>query len=255
MGIGDEIMVSGEVERLAAGTKDVYAVCDARGGRAKHRWHYVWDGNPHIARPNQPYTHEIFNHGGARPYIAGKQDMRWLWRKYRPSPGKLYLTKYIDYVKEVSNGYVVFNPDLKPGAPTNKQWPVTYWNELVRSNQHVRWLQIGEGHGVRVPGAKFLKTDTFWHACGALAGARAVVLQEGGLHHAAAALGLRPVVIFGGFISPDCTGYNDHHNLFATDAQYPLGCGMRFACRHCADSMLSITPADVMRQLETALEQ
>jgi len=259
MGIGDEIMVSGEVELLAAGTDHVYAICDARGGRAKHRWHYVWDGNPHIARPHAAYTHELFNHGGARPYISAKLDMRWVWRKYRPLPGRLYLTKYIDHLKAVASGHVVFNPDLKSGAPVNKQWPREYWEALVRDTPQVSWLQIGEGDGVntgwRVPGARYLQTPTFWHACGALAGARAAVLQEGGLHHAAAALGTPAVVIFGGFIAPDCTGYNAQQSIFVPTEEHPLGCGMRFYCEHCAKAMRSIQPTDVMQRLEKILEQ
>jgi FkbM family methyltransferase len=59
-------------------------------------------------------------------------------------------------------------------------------------------------------------------AAGVLSGASLLISPEGGLHHAAAALGVRAVVIFGGFISPATTGYALHTNLFT--AARPAGC-------------------------------
>jgi hypothetical protein len=61
----------------------------------------------------------------------------------------------------------------------------------------------------------------------ASSGAALLISPEGGLHHAAAALGVRAVVIFGGFISPATTGYELHTNLF-TGGQ---ACGMRIPAR------------------------
>jgi ADP-heptose:LPS heptosyltransferase len=91
-------------------------------------------------------------------------------------------------------------------------------------------------------------------ASAVLAGAALLISPEGGLHHAAAALGLRAVVIFGGFISPATTGYDLHRNFF-TGGQ---ACGMRLACAHCAEAMARITPEEVAaaarEQLEDARE-
>ena len=62
-----------------------------------------------------------------------------------------------------------------------------------------------------------------------LSGARAAVLHEGGLHHAAAALGMPAVVLFGGMISPRNTGYDVHVNL-AIDDPEALGWRISASC-------------------------
>lgn len=73
------------------------------------------------------------------------------------------------------------------------------------------------------------------------------------MHHAAAALGIPAVVIFGGYVSPAQTGYAAQMNLF-TGGQ---PCGRRTECAHCADAMSDITPAmvaDALHQLEGKLK-
>lgn len=90
-----------------------------------------------------------------------------------------------------------------------------------------------------------IQTPDFWRACAILSRASAYVGHEGGLHHAAAALGIPGVVIFGGFISPETTGYDCHVNLFTGGN----ACGNRTPCMHCRDAMNRITPEAVAEAL------
>jgi ADP-heptose:LPS heptosyltransferase len=83
-------------------------------------------------------------------------------------------------------------------------------------------------------------------AAATLSRARAAVLPEGGLHHAAAAVGVKSIVIYGGYISPQQTGYNLHENIFTGGEP----CGMRIPCRHCEKAMASIAPEMVMEKLK-----
>ena len=41
-----------------------------------------------------------------------------------------------------------------------------------------------------------------------------VITTEGGAHHAAAALGIEAIVLYGAFISPKNTGYSHQHNIY-----------------------------------------
>ena len=50
--------------------------------------------------------------------------------------------------------------------------------------------------------------------------------------HAAAALDKKAVVLFGGYIHPNTTGYNFHYNIYIDIEDSP--CGMRKYCEHCA---------------------
>ena len=124
---------------------------------------------------------------------------------------------------------------------------------LVQLRRDLDWVQLGPP-GTRVlEGARLVATPDFRAACAELAGARAAVLPEGGLHHAAAALDVRAVVIFGGMTAPANTGYDSHVNLFEPmNGASP--CGQRVACGHCARAMATIRPATVAEQLERILD-
>jgi ADP-heptose:LPS heptosyltransferase len=99
-----------------------------------------------------------------------------------------------------------------------------------------------------MPGDKLPRvvTHSFRDALGVLSLARLYIGPEGGLHHAAAALGIPAVVIFGGFNSPKSTGYPWQSNITGSSGE---PCGSVAACWHCRDAMASIT---VERVLEAA---
>jgi ADP-heptose:LPS heptosyltransferase len=252
MGMGDELMVAGEVKDRADGRTRKYAIFDARKGGI-HRWHECWEGNPLIAYPGTHYDERYYNHGGARPYILEKSVNRWFWRAYEPKPADLFFTPTeLEYAAHAA-GKVVIQPSLKGNASPNKDWRRHRWAKLIESAPSIPWLQIGTGAEPRLLGVPFLVTPTFRSAAAAVKGARAVLLQEGGLHHAAAAVGTPAVVLFGGFISPRVTGYPGQINLFLDSKEYPLGCGMRANCMHCERAMETFHPQHVKRQLEALL--
>lgn len=253
MGIGDEIMVTGEVEKRGAGNARRFAIRDPRYGKGEHRWHEMWEGNPRIAKPGEQFDDWIVNTGGHRPYIQQKTSNRWFWKKYEPIPGRIYLTEDEKNLADWSVvDKVILQPSIKHGASPNKNWGLANWQALVDRGTHIPWLEVGQGEP-RLRGVQFLRTPTFRAACGVLSGARAAVLQEGGLHHAAAALSVRALVIFGGFISPEVTGYRRQKNMFVRTADHPLGCGMRVPCAHCVAVMAQLTPAMILRTLEEML--
>ncbi len=84
-----------------------------------------------------------------------------------------------------------------------------------------------------------------------LSHAQAYLGPEGGLHHAAAALRVRAVVIFGSFISPETTGYPFHANCYVADAHAP--CGRWGDCAGCRAAMDAISPELVARTLNHLL--
>ena len=88
-----------------------------------------------------------------------------------------------------------------------------------------------------------MPAGSFIAACGLLSGATAYVGPEGGLYHAAAALGVPAVAVFGGYIDPANQGYDDprYVNLYEPmDGESP--CGQRIDCPHCMKAMAKITP-------------
>lgn len=251
MGIGDELMMAGEARRRAAsGEGKRFLMLDKRGDP---KWHFVWEGNPHIARPGDPYDGVIGYRNGKRPYIESITPTQYTFRRFDPLPADIEITVGSKALAPLAAGAIVFNPTVKQRAPVNKDWGLARWKALLARGVGYRWLQIGEPGVPVLRGAEYIATRHFWDACGVMQGARAVICHEGALHHAAAALGVPTIVIRGGFISPKVTGYAGQVDLYVENERHPLGCGMRTPCGHCADAMAAITPERVLRELKVLL--
>ena len=76
--------------------------------------------------------------------------------------------------------------------------------DLLRDNG-IAVYQTSYGQ-VRLFGVREIKISTFRQAAAAISGFPLVIVPEGGLHHAAAAVGTPAIVIFGGCIPPAVSG-------------------------------------------------
>jgi ADP-heptose:LPS heptosyltransferase len=180
-----------------------------------------------------------------RPYHTAKADDKWTYNlDFRPEPGEIYFSSGEREIGETYRDRVIIEPHIKPSASPNKQWGWDRWSALCKllMKSGVRPTQLGP-QGIRLlDGADFVATPTFRVAAAILARARAAVLPEGGPHHAAAACSVPAVVIFGGYIAVETTGYEMHRNLGVKVGE---ACGNRRPCKHCADVMAAITPEQV----------
>ena len=251
MGWGDELLATGQAKaRQAAGdTRRVRIL----GADKQARWNELWDGNKRLVRPFEfgDFLY-IINGPGARPYIAAKSRQAWTWRDFTPTPGEIAFTAAELAFAARWQPDVIIEPTLKPRASPNKHWGEPAWRKFVAlaAAEGIRLAQLAPAPHVVLPGVEWIATPDFRHAAAVLARARAYVGHEGGLHHAAAAVGVPGVVIYGGFISPRQTGYSMHTNLFTADEP----CGMRVHCRHCERAMASIEPEQVLAALRQKLD-
>lgn len=224
--------------------------------QGKLRWSPIFDGNPRIARMNEVCDYQELVARGAdnlRPYHTAKTPERWRYNlDFRPEAGELYLTYAEKAFGARYPGRLILEPHIKPGASPNKAWGWNRWQRLARLfiAAGMPVTQLGAPGTRALDGAEFVATDSFRMACAVIARARAVVLQEGGCHHAAAAFGVPGVVIFGGFTPVELTGYAMHRNLGASLGE---ACGMRTPCPHCAEWMAGITPGRVFDELRGIL--
>lgn len=219
------------------------------------RWHQMWQGLQYVAQPADNGQFAVIVNGpGARPYILEKHPTHWVWnREYRAPLGEIHLWPDETAFGVEARPYVIVEPHVKHRSSPNKYWGWVRWNKLVfeLKKRRIYVAQIGPEGVPLLEGVKFIPTPTFRHACAVLAASRGAVLPEGGLHHAAAALGVRAVVIFGGYIGTEITGYTSHVNLGATGAD---ACGCRMPCQHCAAWMARIDPAMVANEMKRLLE-
>jgi len=253
VGWGDELMAAGEAQRLFERNGKHAVIVDKLGNIRKH---LAWAYNPIIRHRWDRVSpiNRIQNGPSVRPYIQAKTLNNWLWKPYAPTPAVLY---FDDIEKaealRVSRGdFIVLEPNLKPKASPNKSWGRLNWMILARlmRKNGLRPVQLAPFGAQVTEGIDVIRTHDFRIACSVLAHARAAVLPEGGLHHAAAAVGTRAVVIYGGFISPAQTGYTLHRNIFTGGEP----CGRRQPCPHCAEAMKQITPELIMRNLLEVLK-
>ena len=248
-------MASGVARRLQARDRRPVAILDRHG---RPRWHAIWNGNPRIARPAEVAAgldvQRYVDGPGRRPYIERVTPERFVFRRdWRASRGEIYLSAEERAFGARARGCLVIEPHLKARASSNKRWPLRYWQDLVAARSDLDWVQLGPLGTERLQGVRLIETSSFRLACAVLACARAAVLPEGGLHHAAAALRVPAVVIFGGYVSPCVTGYPDHANIYRPHTIDSGSCGMRRPCQGCADSMARIAVDEVLERLEGKL--
>ena len=228
----------------------------AFGDRQKIRWgpfsEIAFKNNPNIARPGSENDRDIEwidYYKGHRVY--NKQDgSRWRWNyDFKAIPGEIFMTMdEIEDGKRYGSGFVLIEPNVpaKKLVRNNKQWPVERYQEVAYALMYKygrRVIQFCyDGMTYRLNQVTPVQTKSFRDAMAIMANASLYVGPEGGLHHAAAALGIPGVVLFGGFIPPAVTGYEMHVNLTGG----AKACGSLTDCEHCKRAMNAITVDDVI---------
>jgi ADP-heptose:LPS heptosyltransferase len=250
MGIGDQIIGTG-MARGSAGRGERIAFGNGKRLIWDHNSPTIFRNNPNIAHPGQEYAKNvrwIDFYKGHRIYNRASNG-HWIWNyEFKITPGEIYFDASED-VHPDDPDLILVEPNVpnKPCGP-NKQWPVGHWAEiaieLTRAGFKVRQFEYGGPNHV----AEKILTRTFRDAAALLKSARLAILPEGGLHHAAAAVGTPSVVIFGGFAPPGVLGYPEHVNLTGG-----VACGSFSRCQHCIEAMNAISINDVIDASERLL--
>ena len=148
--------------------------------------------------------------------------------------------------------YVAVEPHTKDSFTVNKQWGFERWQAVADRlrAEGVRLLQVGEAGKPLLEGVEDATGRFGIRETGAvLHHASLLLTPEGGLMHLANAVGTRAVVVYGGYVSPDLTGYPENINLYAPVDCAP--CGLRRACLH--DRRACMDAITVDRVVESAL--
>lgn len=258
MGFGDEIMATG----MARGAK-------ARGkriafGDGKQIIFSPWSEqmfrfNPNIARPGDERDNDIEwirHHKGSRLYNSVSTDRsRWIWNMaFRPVPGEMFFSESeLTFAASVGSGFVVIEPNVPwhKQIAKNKDWGLARYQQVVdvlkRSGHRVVQFAAGK---FRLDGVDVVEAPDFRAALAVLGQAALYLGPEGGLHHGAAAVGIPAVVLFGGWIPPQVTGYDTHTNIVSGRDGV---CGRLSTCRHCKDAMNAITVDEVCAAAQSYL--
>lgn len=213
----------------------------------------IFHGNPNIAKPGQERNSNIEwvpFYRGNRLYNTQSETVprRWIWNyDFRPIPGEMFFSREeLNFADRMRPGFIVIEPNVpiyKSVAP-NKQWPAERYEEVARrlvADGHVV-VQLKHGAPISLKSASSIHSPNFRNALAMLQRASLYIGPEGGMHHGAAAVNVPGVVLFGGFIPPQVTGYDTHTNLTGNSTE---ACGSLKKCDHCIAAMRSIEVEEV----------
>lgn len=261
MGVGDEIMASGRAKILyAQDPARRVMITDLNG---KPRWACdptgapLWEGLAWIAHPTRDRnaTDIQFMKDGprCRAYIDYNKGFTRTtginftagWRA-RDQIGFIQLSEAemrfaTDMARKIGP-FVIIEPLVKLQANPNKQWGRAKWQSLAEllKREGLNPIQIGGPSTVRLDGLTLAATPNFRYGAALMKFSRWNFLPDGGLHHAAAALGLPATVLWGGTNDPETLGYPGHENIFT-----PPMCGKWLPCPHCRRIWNALTAEEV----------
>lgn len=242
MGFGDCLLASG-IAKKARLFKPGKKICIGDGTQVE--WNEVYENNPYLSKEVVPGCIWVHSHKGFRPYIENGEITaeKMVWKRdFKASPGELFLTE-----KEVSKwdayeAFVYIEPNIKGWLGSNKDWGFERWQDVVNELHDVDFVQ---GPGRKLEGVTQVDTESFRDACALLSRASLFAGTDGGLHHAAAALGKRAVVVWGGFTHPRNLGYDSHINLHSGVEP----CGSLKDCPHCKKAMDAVPVEKVVKAI------
>jgi len=266
LGVGDNIIASSLAKGARLRGKRI-----AFGDGSKLIWDQnsepVFRHNPNVIFPGSPLSGSDVEwvpfYKGARQYSRQEGD-RWRFNyDFHVQPGELFFNGVDQQSAErlaLPKKFVVIEPHVKRHVTIrgaylgNKQWPVARYQQVVNelSARGIRVVQFVYGDVPRLHNVWLIQTPSFRSAAIILGKASLYLGAEGGMHHAAAAVGTPAVVLFGGWLPPSVLGYPMHANLTggATEA-----CGLLRPCDHCATAMDRITVDEVLEAAETKLRR
>ena len=244
MGYGDELMLTGIVKKAYA--KHQKPICLGQGGKnylEEALWAEVFENNPKIAKKPYPGCVWVPDIKGNRPYLEyGKKTT---YKDFRPEPGEIFFTEDEKKKYQGLGKFIYIEPNVKGSFGGNKDWGIENWEKLKIESTFIQ----GSGRKV-LSYARQIETKTFRDACALLSKASLFVGTDSGMHHAAAALSIPAIVLWGGLVSPKILGYDNHTNLHSGTHS----CGSWEPCSHCKEAMAWIKPEMVEDEIRKWLD-
>jgi len=276
MGWGDDIMSTaiakavfesyqeeGESPQCVFGRPDNFH--DPKTGKLNVYWSEMFENNPYILQPGgqSDYLMCIPDFPGCRQYIdyetcTIKQvldknnklhstiDAFSFEKEFKAPKGEIYFSD-LEVAQAAALGSlptIVVEPNVKGLLGSNKAWGFERWQSLINSlSTDYHFAQFQYPGARLLDGVEYIQTATFRSALVYLSCASGFIGTDGGLHHAAAALSKKAIVLWSHYSSPVNLGYDTHVNIRAEGVDGP--CGRTYDCKECRAAMDAITTDEV----------
>lgn len=265
MGVGDALMATGEVRELRENNSSTKFII---GDGNRSYWNDVFNYNPYIIRGSEINNHKkviwIKNYEGNRPYRNYGDHLskdKYNWKKnFKPKKGEFFFSeiensiakKTISTIKrKIGQKKIIFiEPHIKKRLGyENRDWGLDKWQTVVSElSNYYAFIQVTYEDRETIKGCININGLNFRSSAAILAKCDLFIGPEGGMHHAAAATDRKAVVIFGGHISPNITGYNNHKNLYIDHPMSP--CGNKYFCKHCQECLDKIKTENMVYEIK-----
>lgn len=155
-----------------------------------------------------------------------------------------------------TNGFIVIEPQSNDEYTVNKRYPLSKWqyvaDELIKDG-HVL-VQIGrKTKDQKLSGViDITGKTTFREAAAIISLSNMFVSSEGGLMHAANAVGTESVILYTGFIHPTMTCYSENTNIWIGRGHGP--CGLKVHCQNCYNESLEHDPSEIVEAVRSKIK-
>lgn len=269
MGLGDDIMATA----VAKIEKEKYPDRQIVIGDFEKKLGYesiIYKNNPYITDQKDldknKIVHFVNIHKNNRPYINLEKtnSKNYVWNEnFKILVGQIFFSKTeIDISKKIiENAKLFWNKKNKKNfkgiifiessstkfsekayfyKQKNLDWGYDNWLKLVKElSQDFLFIQSVHKETVKLPNIFYCETD-FRAASSVINECDLYIGPHGGFAHAAAALGKKAVIYFGGWVSPNILGYDFHKNIFVDIDGSPCG-AKGYECQHCIECKKLIT--------------
>ena len=149
--------------------------------------------------------------------------------------------------------FITIEPHTKNEYTINKTYPFEKWQSVVNNlSKKLKIVQIGQDTDQVLENCIDMTGKTSFREAALLMSKAALhVGPEGGLMHAANAVGTRCVIVITGFIHPRMTCYSDNINLWIGKDHGP--CGLKIHCEKCKKECDDHDPKEIVAKVEEAL--
>ncbi len=150
--------------------------------------------------------------------------------------------------------FIALEPHAKDDYTPNKSWFFERWQAVVdQVSELITVVQVG------LPGKALLKRVVDFRGLGSfrdtaclLKGAKLFVGTDGGLMHAAQAVGIDSVILYGGYTPLELTAYHNNINIYHHVDCAP--CGLRVQCPFHKKCLASIQVEEVVAAITRKLK-
>ena len=270
-GVGDNLFIT-------AVAREIHAVDPSVSVSVVAKYGELFENNPHVSSfstelrrfwmrrslrhrlnklplPRRYYYME-YELGLGREHVLTQLSRRVLGPDYVPALQiDLHLEQSeLDQVRPLvpDRPFVTTHSVGKTTFSSNKEWYPERFQTVVDSFAELPFVQVGQESDPPLRGCIDLRGKlTLRQLAAVIKLARLNLCQEGGLMHLAAAVGTHSVVIWGGFIHPEMTGYAENTNIVNQPSCSP--CFPASTCPYDRKCMDRITADDVRERVTAAL--